>query len=115
MQEIISPKKLRSVMITRTAIKTLLSEDVVEKIVAFQTKDALPAFKTGKEVNFEGFGRFMFNIVSARRRLKEVEGIIGSLEKRKEAGTQDGIKGFDGKLRYSIRLRDYIKSMLNEG
>jgi hypothetical protein len=101
-------------MITRTAIKTLQSEDVVEKVAAFQFKDALAHFKMVTEVDFPGFGRFIFNKPKARRALEKAVAIIGNLEKRKELGTQYEIKGFDIKLSYSIRLRDYIKKLLNE-
>lgn len=57
--QIVSPDKLKDVLITRTAIKTLQQEDIIEKVVSHEFKSAKDALKIYREVEISGFGKFI--------------------------------------------------------
>lgn len=73
--------KVGDVLITKTAIKTLKPEYIVEKVVNFQFKDAVSAMKTHNEVEISGFGKFYISQSKLRKRIKNSEDIISTLEK----------------------------------
>lgn len=60
--------KLRSTLITKTAIKTLRSESLVEKVINFAFKDALRELSEGTEVEISGFGKFFVSNSKSRKR-----------------------------------------------
>lgn len=67
-KEVITPDKLKDVLITRTAIKCLKSEDWVEKVVNFQFKGARDAFKRFAQVEVSGFGTYFISQRKLRSR-----------------------------------------------
>lgn len=80
----IAPDKLKDVLITKTAIKTLKSEDLVERVIMHQFKSARDAFRVHNEIEISGFGKF--TISTKRLRLKKLyyENIINVIERRLE-------------------------------
>lgn len=77
--KLITPEKLRDVLITRTAIKTLQSEALVERIISFQFKDANEATKIYNEVEISGFGKFMLSARKARKKIEKLGRINDSI------------------------------------
>lgn len=65
--------KLKGVLITKTAIKTLINEDVVEKIISFEFKDVLRAMKEHHQVEISGFGRFMISPNKTAKKISKLE------------------------------------------
>lgn len=59
--EVIAPEKLKDVLITRTAIRTLKPESVVEKVISHQFKGARDAVKVHAQVEISGFGKFLLS------------------------------------------------------
>lgn len=76
--ESVPREKVSDLLITRTAIKTLTSESVVEKIISFQGKDASKAVKEYDEVEFSGFGKFLR---SQKKTLKKIQRLEEGIEK----------------------------------
>src|SRR5271167_2883740 len=79
--KLVSPDKLRDVLITRTAIKTLQSEKVVEKVISFQFRDANEAIKLCNQVEISGFGKFISSRSKMRKKLRKMEVIIIRLQR----------------------------------
>lgn len=76
MTKTVPREKVKDLLITKTAIKTLTSENIVEKIISFQGKDASRAIKTNNEVEFSGFGKFMVSSNKLRKRIDALEKMI---------------------------------------
>ncbi len=76
----IQTDKLKGVLVTRTAIKTLVPEDIVEKVIMFQFKDARDAMTKHEQVEISGFGKFMTSPNKIRRRIKKLEQVLRDME-----------------------------------
>lgn len=72
--------KLKGVLVTRTAIKTLVPEDIVEKVIMFQFKDARDAMTKHEQVEISGFGKFMTSPNKIRRKIENLEGALKAME-----------------------------------
>lgn len=70
---VIAKDKVKDVLITRTAIKCLVSDHIVEKIIDFQGRDAARAVKLYSEVEFVGWGKFMVSKAKLRRNIESLE------------------------------------------
>jgi len=79
-QSSIDADKLKGVLITRTAIKTLVPEDIVEKVIMFQFKDARDAMVDHEQVEISGFGKFMTSPNKIRRKIQKLEILIFNME-----------------------------------
>lgn len=62
--------KVRDVLITKTAIKTLKPEQVVDRVIAFQFKDARDHTKIVDEIEISGFGKFYRSVPKTRKKLE---------------------------------------------
>lgn len=78
----IETDKLKGVLITRTAIKTLVPEDIVEKVVMFQFKDFLQAIKEHEQIEVTGFGKFMTSPNKIAKKLERLEGALEAMNKK---------------------------------
>jgi nucleoid DNA-binding protein len=77
--------KLKGVLITRTAIKTLVPEDIVEKVITFQFKDATKAMKQHEQIEISGFGKFMTSPRKIEKKIAKLEEtLMGMNTKLKE-------------------------------
>ena len=74
--------KLKGLLVTRTAIKTLVPEDIVEKVIGFQFKDMKEVMVEHEQVEISGFGKFMTCAAKIRRRIENLEGALISMEKK---------------------------------
>lgn len=79
-QDSIGTDKLKGVLITRTAIKTLASEDIVEKVIMFQFKDARDAMVEHEQIELSGFGKFMTSRNKLRKKVEKLEKILHDME-----------------------------------
>jgi nucleoid DNA-binding protein len=78
--ESIAPEKIKDVLITRTAIKHLQSEAVVEKVINFQFKDACEMMKIHHQIEISGFGKFMISGPKVTKRIKRIEDITSNIK-----------------------------------
>lgn len=79
-QDSIGADKLKGVLVTRTAIKTLVPEDIVEKVIMFQFKDARDAMMEHEQVEISGFGKFLISPNKLRRRIENLEKTLVNME-----------------------------------
>lgn len=79
-QDSISTDKLKGVLVTRTAIKTLVPEDIVEKVIMFQFKDARDAMAEHEQVEISGFGKFMTSKNKIKKKIENLEGALKAME-----------------------------------
>ncbi len=78
----IDADKLKGVLITRTAIKTLMPEDLVEKIIMFQFKDIKNAISEYEQVEISGFGKFMTSRSKIKKKIERMEGALIGMDKK---------------------------------
>ena len=79
-QDSIATDKLKAVLVTRTAIKTLVPEDIVEKVIMFQFKDARDAMTEHEQVEITGFGKFMTSPNKLKNQIHKLEETLKSME-----------------------------------
>jgi nucleoid DNA-binding protein len=79
-QDSIATDKLKGVLVTRTAIKTLVPEDIVEKVIMFQFKDVRDAMIEHEQIEISGFGKFMISPNKLRKKIEKLEGALKGME-----------------------------------
>ena len=69
------PKKLttREKLIKKISSEKVISQMVIELVVKHQFDSAHEALKTNESVELSGFGKFLFNIKKAKRRMGQLE------------------------------------------
>lgn len=105
----IQADKLKGVLITKTATKTLASEDIVEKVVSFQFKEVVHFMKEHEQLEVTGFGKFLISPAKLERRRKKLEGILESMKKKIEE-KPDEIR--PGRLAVWDKLTERVEEML---
>lgn len=114
--ESIPIEKIRSVLITRTAIKLLESESNVEKVVNFQFKDMLQMMKVHHQVEMSGFGKFMISGPKVQRRVDKLEQIVSSISSALQEPEKLGDKketSYRKKLEDATIILEYLKTRKN--
>ena len=110
--KVIPVDKIKDVLITKTAIKLLKPEQVIEKVIAFQFKDAMAHTKIANEVEISGFGKFYVSKVKVKRKLK----ILGmALDKvNRELENPERVQALTPKKETIILAINYLKGKLDE-
>ena len=93
---------IKDKLISQVAEQMELPEELVAKVVAFQGEDAAKATHIHKEIEFSGFGKFLFSTPKAKRK-------IANMERKLEEGK---VKEEDME-RYLLHLES-LKSKINE-
>lgn len=88
-QNSITADKLKGVLITRTAIKTLVAEDIVEKIINFQFKDFRAAVMEHEQIEISGFGKFIISPAKLRKKIEKFGGVIPALKRKIDQDVED--------------------------
>lgn len=79
---LISKDKLKDVLITKVAMKTLQPVSVIEKIISHTFKSAAEAIKTEREVEISGFGVFKTNDYRAKQLIEKRKAQINKIKKK---------------------------------
>lgn len=110
--KIISPEKLRDVLITRTAIQNLQSESVVEKVISFQFQEAVKRLKVHHEVEISGFGKFLISPSKLAKRIKKVQLAATNVQNLLDKGglSEERVKDLERKLKGSNEVLNYLKT-----
>ena len=93
---------IKDKLISQVAEQMELPEELVAKVVAFQGEDAAKATHIHNEIEFSGFGKFLFSTPKAKRK-------IANMERKLEEGK---VKEEDME-RYLLHLES-LKSKINE-
>lgn len=88
-QNSVGADKLKGVLVTRTAIKTLTPEDIVERVIMFQFKDARDQVHTYEQIEISGFGKFITSPLKIRRKLEKMERILTNMERLEQERTEE--------------------------
>lgn len=117
-QDNIDADKLKGVLITRTAIKTLVDEDVVERIISFEFKDVREMVHVHQEIELTGFGLFKVSGRKLKNKILKIQNSIAAWEKRKEEMTEDisaeRKKHWDAYLQKNRELLEFLKQKEKE-
>lgn len=88
-QSSVQADKLKSVLITRAAIKTLVPEDIVEKVIMFQFKDARAQVQIHEQIEIGGFGKLITSPAKIRKRIEKLERNILTMKEKRENMTEE--------------------------
>jgi len=87
--EVVAPEKLKDVLITRTAIRTLKSEAAVEKVISHQFRSARDAMRVYAEVEISGFGKYLLSQSKLRRKILRQEEMLRLCQEALKRSTTD--------------------------
>lgn len=90
-KKIIRPEadRIKSILITKTAIKEMVSEDVVEKVINFQFRDARDATYKHEQIELSGFGKFLISNNKLARKRDRMKELVQSMKKKIEERPQE--------------------------
>lgn len=96
-KKIVRPEaeRIKSILITKTAIKELVSEDIIDRVINFQFKDFRDMVHEHDQIEVTGFGKFLVSPNKVAKKIVVMEKTIlkfktkieenpDALEKRKE-------------------------------
>lgn len=80
----IKPKNLsiHEFLLRKTAVKMMISESIVEKVITHEKKSINGAFKTKNEVEISGFGKFTISQVKLKKKIKKLGKTLSTLQQR---------------------------------
>ena len=64
---------LKDVLIKQVAVQMELSESLVRNVISFQGEDAAKAAHVHNEIEFSGFGKFLFSKTKTKRKIMNME------------------------------------------
>ena len=107
--------KQKDVFITRTAIKTLTSESIVEKVIGWHFRQVVKALKRDSEVEISGFGTFKISQRKLKYRLQNYkrirENVLSCLRKEKDTTK---ILDYQSKLDNLDQSIEYLNQRISE-
>jgi nucleoid DNA-binding protein len=86
MMQGIPQDKMQDVLLTKTAIKTLKPLQIVERVIAFQFKDAREATRIVDEVEISGFGKFSRSRKRTKDKLKSLNQALQRMQEDYDSG-----------------------------
>ena len=93
--------KIKNILITRTAIKELVSEDIVEKVIMFQFKDFRDMIFEHDQIEVSGFGKFLVSPNKVSKKIKYMEGTINKYQHK-----------LDEQVNVPLKKRDYWQALV---
>lgn len=104
-REDIKPKNLtvHEFLLRRAAVKLMVSEHIVEKVLSHEKKSINQAFKRCNEIEVSGFGKFTISQVKLTKKITKLTKIIGFLEAKVQ--TEEIVKKLES---CRITLQYYI-------
>lgn len=112
-REDIKPKnlKLHDFLVRKTAVKNMIDEALVEKIISHEMKSINAAFRTKDQVEISGFGKFNISQVKLAKKIKRVEEIMRRLlaKLEKSPGDEDILAKIDLSERELVYFRQRVK------
>jgi nucleoid DNA-binding protein len=79
--EFINADRIKRVLITKAAIKTLKSEQVVDKVITFQFRELLEATRKYNSVELSWFGKFILSPKKLAKRIVMMQQIINKMNR----------------------------------
>lgn len=109
-REDIKPKnlKLHDFLVRKIAVKNMLSETVVDKILSHEKKSINSAFKVKNEVEVSGFGKFSISQVKLAKKIRNAEKILERLHAK--LILLPGDEDLLAKVEFTHRELDYYRA-----
>lgn len=113
--KIIPPEKLKDVLITKTAIRNLQPESVVEAVISHQFKSVLKMMKVHHQVEISGFGKYLLSPKKVSGKLKRYEKLLHNLEGclKKEGLSASRLRSYNTKYEEVKGIVEYLKTRGN--
>ncbi len=73
-------ERIKSILITKTAIKELISEDIIEKVILFQFKDFRDMVFDHDQIEITGFGKFLVSPNKVCKKIVHMERTIAKYQ-----------------------------------
>lgn len=67
---------IKKIAVNKVIADKMISEKVINKVVTHQFDSANDAIRTCNTVEFSGFGKFLFNLEKAKKKMKQIENTI---------------------------------------
>lgn len=85
-KKIVRPEaeRIKSILITKTAIKELVSEDIVDRVINFQFKDFRDMVFEHDQIEISGFGKFLVSPNKVARKVEYMERTIAKYRNKLE-------------------------------
>lgn len=80
--------RIKSILITRTAIKELISEDIVDRVINFQFKDFKDMVHEHDQIEVSGFGKFLVSMTKVERKKIKLQKVIDDLKNKLDTDTE---------------------------
>lgn len=117
-KKIVRPEadRIKSILITKTAIKELISEEVVEKVVLFQFKNFREMVYEHDQIEISGFGKFLVSPKKVEKQKLKAEGSIRKFEGKleNEPDSSDGKKDYwKAMIKTSYEVLEDLKTRTN--
>lgn len=97
-KKIVRPEaeRIKSILITKTAIKELVSEDIVDRVINFQFKDFRDMVFEHDQIEISGFGKFLVSPNKVAKKMRRMENTIAKYKGKieKEPNATQGKKEF---------------------
>lgn len=74
--------RIKSILITKTAIKELVSEDIIDKVISFQFKDFRDMVHEHDQIEITGFGKFLVSPNKVAKKMVIMEATIKKYQTR---------------------------------
>lgn len=72
--------RIKSILITKTAIKELVSEDIVDRVINFQFKDFRDMVHEHDQIEISGFGKFLVSPNKVAKKINQMERAISKFQ-----------------------------------
>lgn len=85
-KKIVRPEaeRIKSILITRTAIKELISEDIVDRVINFQFKDFRDMVFEHDQIEISGYGKFLVSPNKVSKKMVQMERTISKYKHKLE-------------------------------
>lgn len=112
--EIIQPDKLKDVLITRTAIKTMVSEKIVEKVISFQFEELYERMKDQNLISLPTFGTFKLGKKSLLKKKLKLKNEMNKLKLKCDDEPMRKVvrRNVEGKIQELQKEIDFIEERL---
>lgn len=80
--------RIKSILITRTAIKELISEDIVDRVINFQFKDFKDMVHEHDQIEVSGFGKFLVSMTKVEKKKIKLQKVIDNLRNILDTDTE---------------------------
>lgn len=108
---------IKKIAVNKVIEDKMISERIIHKVILHQFDSANEAINKYNSVEFSGFGKFMFNMSKAIKKMEKIESIIAYFSRMLEDETISPTvrRNAEMKLASAIDTRIKLKPKINHG